>query len=179
MPNTMKVPTTAQRLPLLNARAFHFLSLPLRGHTLSLSLSLSQHYYYSVWLLRKKKKQPFESFFPFLYLLSVSEYEKPTTSYGPAIKTMELIKLCFPGASKFGSHVPILCHSRRVRVGLSNKMALSLENCDVGVENKLGVVRPATEHYVKEAIQALKAEKVIVVPTDTIYGFACDAWYAF
>ncbi|KAK4607034.1 hypothetical protein RGQ29_001021 [Quercus rubra] len=109
MPNTMNVPTTAQRLPLLNALAFHFLSLPLRG------------------------------------------------------------------ASKFGSHVPILCHSRRVRVGLSNKMALSLENCDVGVENKLGLVRPATEHYVKEAIQALKAEKVIVVPTDTIYGFACDA----
>ena len=181
MPNTMNVPTTAQRLPLLNALAFHFLSLPLRGHTLSLSLSLSLLTLLLLCLVvkKKKKKQPFESFFLFLYLLSVSEYEKPTTSYGPAIKTMELIKLCFPGASKFGSHVPILCHSRRVRVGLSNKMALSLENCDVGVENKLGVVRPATEHYVKEAIQALKAEKVIVVPTDTIYGFACDAWYAF
>lgn len=64
-------------------------------------------------------------------------------------------------------------------MGLSNKMTLSLENCDVGVENKLGVVRTATEDCAKEAIQALKAEKVIVVPTDTIYGFACDAWYAF
>jgi tRNA A37 threonylcarbamoyladenosine synthetase subunit TsaC/SUA5/YrdC len=56
-------------------------------------------------------------------------------------------------------------------VGFSNKMARSLHNCE------LGVVRPATENYAKEAIEALKAEKVIVVPTDTIYGFACDAWY--
>ena len=47
----------------------------------------------------------------------------------------------------------------------------------MGVENKLGVVRPATEEYAEEAIEALKAQKVIAVPTDTLYGFACDAWY--
>lgn len=63
-------------------------------------------------------------------------------------------------------------------MGLSVKMAQSLEICDVGVENKLGVVRPATEEYAEEVIEALKAGKVIAVPTDTLYGFACDAWYA-
>ncbi|KAK4598508.1 hypothetical protein RGQ29_015818 [Quercus rubra] len=54
-------------------------------------------------------------------------------------------------------------------------MSQNLENCHVGVENKLGVVRPATEEYAEEAIEALKAQKVIAVPTDTLYGFACDA----
>lgn len=41
----------------------------------------------------------------------------------------------------------------------------------------LGVLRPATEDYAEEAIKAVKAGKVIAVPTDTLYGFACDAWY--
>ncbi|KAG8644582.1 hypothetical protein MANES_11G144600v8 [Manihot esculenta] len=54
-------------------------------------------------------------------------------------------------------------------------MAWSLDKCDVDVDNKLGVVRPATELYSKEAVEALKAGKVIAVPTDTLYGFACDA----
>lgn len=48
----------------------------------------------------------------------------------------------------------------------------------MGVENKLGVVRPATQECAEEAIEALKAGKVIAVPTDTLYGFACEAWYA-
>ncbi|PKA59745.1 hypothetical protein AXF42_Ash011869 [Apostasia shenzhenica] len=38
-----------------------------------------------------------------------------------------------------------------------------------------GVVLPATDDYIEEAIAAVKAGKVIAVPTDTIYGFACDA----
>uniref|UniRef100_A0A5B7B494 Threonylcarbamoyl-AMP synthase n=1 Tax=Davidia involucrata TaxID=16924 RepID=A0A5B7B494_DAVIN len=54
-------------------------------------------------------------------------------------------------------------------------MAWSLEKCDVNEETKLGVVRPATKVYAEEAIEALKAGKVIAVPTDTLYGFACDA----
>jgi len=41
-----------------------------------------------------------------------------------------------------------------------------------------GVVHPATDAYAGEAVEALKAGKVIAVPTDTLYGFACDAWYA-
>lgn len=59
---------------------------------------------------------------------------------------------------------------------------LSMDRCDVNIETsntELGVnVRPATEAHAEEAIQALKSGKVIAVPTDTLYGFACDAWYA-
>ncbi|XVE59109.1 hypothetical protein DITRI_Ditri05aG0018900 [Diplodiscus trichospermus] len=54
-------------------------------------------------------------------------------------------------------------------------MAWDVERCQVGVESKLGLVHPATELYADEAIEALKAGKVIAVPTDTLYGFACDA----
>lgn len=44
-----------------------------------------------------------------------------------------------------------------------------------------GLVHPitVTEELTKEAVIALKAGKVIAVPTDTLYGFACDAWYAY
>ncbi|XP_062173842.1 uncharacterized protein LOC133879337 [Alnus glutinosa] len=78
------------------------------------------------------------------------------------------------GAPKLG-FVLYSHQSRRLRVGFSIKMSRSSEICDVGVENKLGVVHPAKEEYAEEAIQALKAGKIIVVPTDTLYGFACDA----
>ncbi|KAF3549380.1 hypothetical protein DY000_02001019 [Brassica cretica] len=37
------------------------------------------------------------------------------------------------------------------------------------------VVHSATEAYAQEAIIAIRSEKVISVPTDTLYGFACDA----
>lgn len=56
-------------------------------------------------------------------------------------------------------------------------MAWSNEKNDVGVENKEGLVLPASESYAEEACEALRAGKVIAVPTDTLYGFACDAWY--
>ncbi|EEF32094.1 yrdC domain-containing protein, mitochondrial isoform X2 [Ricinus communis] len=55
-------------------------------------------------------------------------------------------------------------------------MAWSLQRSNnVDTADKLGVVRPATELYAEEAVEALKAGKVIAVPTDTLYGFACDA----
>ncbi|CAL5357049.1 unnamed protein product [Camellia sinensis] len=69
---------------------------------------------------------------------------------------------------------------RRIGGGFGKKMAWSLEKCN-GVmnletsSNKLGVVRTATEAHAEEAIEALKDGKVIAVPTDTLYGFACDA----
>lgn len=50
-------------------------------------------------------------------------------------------------------------------------MSQSMERC----EGKAGVVLPATDGHVEEAIEAIKAEQVIAVPTDTLYGFACDA----
>lgn len=49
---------------------------------------------------------------------------------------------------------------------------------ELGLEVKVEVVRPAADAYAAEAVEALKAGKVIAVPTDTLYGFACDAWYA-
>lgn len=55
------------------------------------------------------------------------------------------------------------------------KMASNVEKCDGIVGSKMGFVRPATEDYADEAIKAVKAGKVISVPTDTLYGFACDA----
>lgn len=70
----------------------------------------------------------------------------------------------------------------RSRKGFSavsvKKMAWSLENPDGNVETKKATVSPAAEDYAEEAIEAIRAGKVIAVPTDTLYGFACDAWYA-
>uniref|UniRef100_A0A1D1Y3Z1 Threonylcarbamoyl-AMP synthase n=1 Tax=Anthurium amnicola TaxID=1678845 RepID=A0A1D1Y3Z1_9ARAE len=40
---------------------------------------------------------------------------------------------------------------------------------------KGSVVLPALQLNVKEAIHAIKSGKVIALPTDTLYGFACDA----
>uniref|UniRef100_A0A1U7VW20 Threonylcarbamoyl-AMP synthase n=1 Tax=Nicotiana sylvestris TaxID=4096 RepID=A0A1U7VW20_NICSY len=50
-----------------------------------------------------------------------------------------------------------------------------LEKSDGNVETKVVSVSPATEDCAEEAIKAIKAGKVITVPTDTLYGFACDA----
>ncbi|PWA61406.1 DHBP synthase RibB-like alpha/beta domain-containing protein [Artemisia annua] len=40
---------------------------------------------------------------------------------------------------------------------------------------RCAVIRPANEGCLDEAIEAVKDGKVIAVPTDTLYGFACDA----
>ncbi|GMI84059.1 hypothetical protein like AT5G60590 [Hibiscus trionum] len=71
--------------------------------------------------------------------------------------------------------LPFSHQKKRFRSGFSEKMALNAENRDVCVENKLELVHSATESYADEAIEVLKAGKVIAVPTDTLYGFACDA----
>ncbi|KAL6577319.1 hypothetical protein OROMI_011595 [Orobanche minor] len=56
-------------------------------------------------------------------------------------------------------------------------MGFSVKKCQGdALENvKMGLVRPAIEDYAEEAIDAVRAGKVIAVPTDTLYGFACDA----
>ncbi|PIA62539.1 hypothetical protein AQUCO_00200508v1 [Aquilegia coerulea] len=54
-------------------------------------------------------------------------------------------------------------------------MALDSKRSKLGLEMKNKVVLPATEAYADEAIKAIKEGKVIAVPTDTLYGFACDA----
>lgn len=69
-----------------------------------------------------------------------------------------------------------IVHSQRFKRRVEQKMDWSLEKLDAGVEiTQLGVVRPATEAHAEEAVEALRAGKVIAVPTDTLYGFACDA----
>lgn len=45
---------------------------------------------------------------------------------------------------------------------------------DSGVEE--GIVLPASEPNARGAVHAIRSGKVIAVPTDTLYGFACDAW---
>lgn len=78
----------------------------------------------------------------------------------------------FSGLQKFG-----LLQERRWLRGVSvKKMAWNGEKCDGIVGSKMGFVRPATQDYAEEAIEAIKTGKVISVPTDTLYGFACDAW---
>ncbi|KAL1567213.1 yrdC domain-containing protein, mitochondrial-like [Salvia divinorum] len=61
---------------------------------------------------------------------------------------------------------------RRLTIATANRMAWGSEKCDE--HSTTGLVRPATD-YAGEAIQAVKTGKVIFVPTDTLYGFACDA----
>lgn len=67
-------------------------------------------------------------------------------------------------------------HSRRLRLGLQKNKVWSLQRAELSVVTNSCIVHPATEAYAQEAIEAIKSEKVIAVPTDTLYGFACDAW---
>lgn len=59
--------------------------------------------------------------------------------------------------------------------GICAKMASGLGGCDGILRKGTGVVLPATEEFAGEAIEVLSSGKVIAVPTDTLYGFACDA----
>ncbi|KAL9238859.1 hypothetical protein vseg_013231 [Gypsophila vaccaria] len=73
--------------------------------------------------------------------------------------------------------VGIVCWKQQQRnfAGMCVNVALSSDSCDNISKNKTGVVLPATKEYTREAVQSIKSGKVIAVPTDTIYGFACDA----
>ncbi|XP_058196905.1 uncharacterized protein LOC131312652 isoform X1 [Rhododendron vialii] len=82
-----------------------------------------------------------------------------------------------PVALKFG-FAHLRQRSRRFGVGFPKMTTGSLEKCVVCSETSTtnsGVIRPATEPNSEEAVGAVKAGKVIAVPTDTLYGFACDA----
>ncbi|XP_022156689.1 yrdC domain-containing protein, mitochondrial [Momordica charantia] len=70
--------------------------------------------------------------------------------------------------------VPFLHQNRGSRVSFS-KMTWSLEKCRTRVDNSLQAICPASEAFAQAAVEALKAGKVIAVPTDTLYGLACDA----
>lgn len=89
---------------------------------------------------------------------------------------MDSNHMLFTGIPKFG-FVQFLKQGKRFNRNTVKRMGCCVENCSSAVEDKTGVVRPAIEDYTEEAIQAVKSGKVIAVPTDTLYGFACDAWY--
>ncbi|KAK9672579.1 hypothetical protein RND81_12G109700 [Saponaria officinalis] len=74
-------------------------------------------------------------------------------------------------------HDGVVCLNRQRRnlAGAYAKIASSLDSYDDILRKGTGVVLPATKEYTRAAIQSIKSEKVIAVPTDTIYGFACDA----
>ncbi|KAH9608332.1 hypothetical protein KSS87_010707 [Heliosperma pusillum] len=68
-----------------------------------------------------------------------------------------------------------LNRQKRDLAGMCLKLAASFDSCDSIFKNGTRVVLPATTDFTQEAIQSIKSGKVIAVPTDTIYGFACDA----
>ncbi|CAO2824635.1 unnamed protein product [Amaranthus hypochondriacus] len=85
--------------------------------------------------------------------------------------------LCNPvlscrGASRLG-----YVHLKQPRsfTGVRAQSIPSLDGCDGSLKNEAGIVLPATKDFAEEAIQSIKLGKVIAVPTDTLYGFACDA----
>ncbi|KMT04709.1 hypothetical protein BVRB_7g168910 [Beta vulgaris subsp. vulgaris] len=87
--------------------------------------------------------------------------------------------LCNPAAftCRGVSRVGYIHLKQRYRsfAGVCAKVAPSSNGCDGSLRNGAGVVLPATKEFAEEAIQSLKLGKVIAVPTDTLYGFACDA----
>nr|GMD25356.1 yrdC domain-containing protein, mitochondrial-like [Ipomoea batatas]GMD27196.1 yrdC domain-containing protein, mitochondrial-like [Ipomoea batatas] len=76
-----------------------------------------------------------------------------------------------PGVIGKCGFVRLVQRKRRSLVGVSVKTKM-----DLRVEtNGMGMVQPATEDYAEAAVKAIKSGNVIAVPTDTLYGFACDA----
>ncbi|KAJ0983951.1 hypothetical protein J5N97_002307 [Dioscorea zingiberensis] len=72
-------------------------------------------------------------------------------------------------------NLTVLQNRRRFGGGLWRHMSLNLKQCEMGYQTKAGIVLEASEDHLEEAISAIKDGKVIAVPTDTLYGFACDA----
>ncbi|KAG9445580.1 hypothetical protein H6P81_011708 [Aristolochia fimbriata] len=70
---------------------------------------------------------------------------------------------------------PSLHKNRGVLGGFAKRMAFDSNGSAADLAVDTGNIRPALETHAEEAIRAIKAQKVIAVPTDTIYGFACDA----
>ncbi|CAA0823188.1 DHBP synthase RibB-like alpha/beta domain [Striga hermonthica] len=122
--------------------------------------------------------------------VSASDQKPPETG-------ANLMKISFPATFSRPQTLPLLLapffqnsfgvqrlrsvHALRSRGDIAvlraRSMARSSENCggDLRGDAEMGFLRPATEDYVAEAIEAVRAGKVIAVPTDTLYGFACDA----
>ncbi|RLN42753.1 yrdC domain-containing protein, mitochondrial [Panicum miliaceum] len=64
--------------------------------------------------------------------------------------------------------------SQRTRSQVSCSIEVS-ENAAHRIEATAENIFPATKDHVTKATDAINRGQVIAVPTDTIYGFACDA----
>ena len=73
------------------------------------------------------------------------------------------------------SRLPSLHETNRV-VSCSARVS---ENISHKIEASTDHILPASQDHVVKAIDAINGGQVIAVPTDTIYGFACDAWLVF
>lgn len=67
-------------------------------------------------------------------------------------------------------------HETKSQVSCSVRVS---ENTTHRIDATAENIFPATEDYVMKATDAINRGQVIAVPTDTIYGFACDAWLVF
>lgn len=75
-------------------------------------------------------------------------------------------------------NVSRLPSQRETRSQVSRSIRVSENSADrreATAEN----IFPATKDHVTKATGAISRGQVIAVPTDTIYGFACDAWLVF
>ncbi|XP_021720356.1 yrdC domain-containing protein, mitochondrial-like [Chenopodium quinoa] len=78
------------------------------------------------------------------------------------------------GVSRLGC-VHLKQPSLRTFSGVRAKTVASFDSCDGALKDGTGVVLPSAKEFAEQAIQSIKSGKVIAVPTDTLYGFACDA----
>ncbi|KAG0467019.1 hypothetical protein HPP92_018599 [Vanilla planifolia] len=76
--------------------------------------------------------------------------------------------------TQFASALPVYQNKRR-HYTFSLKMSKDMDKAGNKIERKVSTHLLASEKHVAESVKAIKAGKVIAVPTDTIYGFACDA----
>jgi tRNA threonylcarbamoyl adenosine modification protein (Sua5/YciO/YrdC/YwlC family) len=93
--------------------------------------------------------------------------------------------ICDVEAAGFGSGSCLRCEVKSVGLGFKARVArgavrgcLGRLDSSVGVEmdeEAFGVVVPAREGIYSDAVRALGRGHVVAVPTDTLYGLACDA----
>ncbi|KAH9300675.1 hypothetical protein KI387_012258, partial [Taxus chinensis] len=107
----------------------------------------------------------------------------PILGFSPCFKKIHHTR-SFPLLSnQFCSNIPRLARLELVGTSDLRKLPCFSAMGELGQEDhenlshqwETGAVLPASEIHVKNAVEALRDGKVIAVPTDTLYGLACDA----
>ncbi|PKU79501.1 hypothetical protein MA16_Dca000847 [Dendrobium catenatum] len=73
------------------------------------------------------------------------------------------------------SSVVSLCQKKRPNGPFGWRMSQDLEKTCKETRSKGSTLLVASDRYIEKSVKAIKDGKVIAVPTDTLYGFACDA----